>query len=173
MGTSNSSARVALAPSPCTSNSSTPCITIYSAYNMNLSTQGLERFIVAQDSVYDVALDELAMGEKTTHWMWFVFPQLRALARTPTAKHFGLESKEETLAFWQHPVLGKRLMECTKLLLAQRNSNVHDIFGSPDDLKFRSCMTLFSQVVATEPTFKQALDRFCGGRADEATLKLL
>lgn len=76
---------------------------------MNLSTQGLERFIVAQDSVYDVALDELAMGEKTTHWMWFVFPQLRALARTPTAKHFGLESKEETLAFWQHPVFGEKI----------------------------------------------------------------
>jgi len=140
---------------------------------MNLTTPGLQRFVEAQDRVYDSVCDELAMGEKTSHWMWFIFPQLKALGRSPMAKHFGLESKEEALAYWQHPVLGKRLLHCTQLLLAQRNANAHDIFGSPDDTKFKSCLTLFSQVAPQEPAFRQALERFYAGKLDDSTIKLL
>jgi uncharacterized protein (DUF1810 family) len=105
--------------------------------------------------------------------MWYIFPQLKGLGRSPIAKHYAIASGDEALGFWQHPVLGPRLKECTQLVLAQRNTTAHDIFGSPDDLKFKSCMTLFAQVVPEEPVFKQALARFFGGRLDESTLKLL
>ncbi|MBK5206934.1 MAG: DUF1810 domain-containing protein [Polaromonas sp.] len=140
---------------------------------MNLTTQGLQRFVEAQDRVYDSVCHELALGEKTGHWMWFVFPQLKGLGRSPIAKHFGIESRGEALAYWQHPILGKRLKECARLVLAQRNTTAHDIFGSPDDLKFKSCMTLFAQVAPEEPVFKQALERFFDGKLDESTLKLM
>jgi uncharacterized protein (DUF1810 family) len=140
---------------------------------VELNTQGLERFVQAQDRVYAAVLDELARGEKTSHWMWFIFPQLRELGRSTIAKHFGISSKQDALEYWSHPVLGKRLLECVNLLLNQRNSDAHDIFGTPDDLKFRSCMTLFAQVVKNEPAFTAALTRFFGGKADESTLKLL
>ena len=105
--------------------------------------------------------------------MWFIFPQLKELGRSPVAKHFGIVSCEEALNFWQHPILGKRLLECTNLLLVGINVNAHEIFGSPDDLKFRSCMTLFSVVAPDEPAFKRALARFFDRKPDEATLKLL
>ena len=140
---------------------------------MNLTTQGLQRFVEAQDRVYESVCNELALGEKTSHWMWFIFPQLKGLGRSPIAKHYGLESAAEALAFWQHPVLGKRLKECALLVLAQPNTTARDIFGSPDDLKFKSCMTLFAQVAPTEPAFQQALQRFFGGKRDESTVKLL
>jgi uncharacterized protein (DUF1810 family) len=129
--------------------------------------------VEAQDRVYESVLQELALGEKTSHWMWFIFPQLEGLGRSPIAKYFGIASWDEALGFWQHPILGPRLKECTQLVLAQRNTTAHDIFGSPDDLKFKSCMTLFAQVAPTEPVFKEALARFFGGQPDETTLKLL
>ena len=141
--------------------------------NINPSVQGLQRFVKAQDRVYDSVRDELAAGEKTTHWMWFIFPQLKALGRSPMAKHFGIESLVEASAYFQHPILGKRLVECTKLVLGQGDIPAHDIFGSPDNLKFRSCMTLFRQVAPHEPLFQQALNRFFHGRPDEVTLDLL
>lgn len=137
------------------------------------TTPGLERFIEAQDRVYASVLEELAAGNKTSHWMWFVFPQLKALGRSPIAKHFGIETRHEALAYWQHPILGKRLKECTKLVLAVRGKSAHEIFGSPDDLKFCSCMTLFSQVVQQEPIFSRALERFFDGQPDAITLSLL
>lgn len=141
--------------------------------HLNLSTLGLQRFVEAQDPVYAEVLDELSLGRKETHWIWFIFPQLKELGRSPMAKHFGITSNAEALSYWQHPVLGKRLVECTQLLLKQSNTDVFDIFSSPDDLKFRSCMTLFRQVAPQEPVFQQALDRFFHGKPDEATLKLL
>jgi uncharacterized protein (DUF1810 family) len=141
--------------------------------SFDLTKTGLERFVEAQDRVYDTVCDELALGAKTSHWMWFIFPQCRELGRSPIAKFYGIDSREEARAYWEHPVLGKRLLECTKLVLAQHNVTAHDIFGSPDDLKFRSCMTLFGHVAAPEPLFKQALENFFGGIPDEATLKLL
>ena len=139
----------------------------------NLTNNGLERFVEAQDRVYASVCEELAAGEKESHWMWFVFPQLKALGRSSIAKHFGIESKDEALAYWKHPVLGPRLKECTKLVLAVGGKTIHDIFGSPDDLKFWSCMTLFAQVASKEPVFSQALERFFGGQPDERTLELL
>ena len=140
---------------------------------MKSTTQGLQRFVEAQDRIYESACNELALGEKTSHWMWFIFPQLKGLGRSPIAKHYGIESAAEALAYWQHPVLGKRLLTCAQLVLAQRNTTAHDIFGSPDDLKFKSSLTLFAQVAPQEPVFKQALERFFGGKLDESTLKLL
>jgi uncharacterized protein (DUF1810 family) len=140
---------------------------------VDLSTKGLDRFVEAHDRVYEAVLSELAMGEKTSHWMWFVFPQLRELGRSPIAKYFGIASKQEALDYWSHPVLGKRLLECIQLLLDQRNSDIHDILGSPDDLKFRCCLTLFAQVAKSEPAFDVALQRFFSAKADDATLKLL
>lgn len=140
---------------------------------MQSKTQGLARFVEAQDRVYESVCNELALGEKTSHWMWFVFPQLKSLGHSPIAKHYGIESAEEALAYWQHPVLGRRLLECTQLVLAQPNTTARDIFGSPDDLKFKSCLTLFAQVAPQEQAFKLALTRFFGGKPDENTLKLL
>lgn len=140
---------------------------------MNSTTQGLQRFVEAQDRVYESVCNELALGEKTSHWMWFIFPQLKGLGHSPIAKCYGIDSREEALGFWQHPILGQRLKECTQLVLAQPNTTAHDIFCSPDDLKFKSCMTLFAQVAPNEPVFKEALVRFFGGQPDETTLKLL
>ena len=140
---------------------------------MNLTTLGLPRFVEAQDLIFETACNELALGEKTSHWMWFIFPQLKGLGKSPIARHYALESAAEALAYWQHPVLGKRLKECTQLVLAQPNISALDIFGTPDDLKFKSCMTLFAKIAPEEPLFQQALAKFFGGKFDEATLKLL
>ena len=137
------------------------------------TSSGLERFVEAQDRVYASVLEELAAGNKTSHWMWFIFPQLKALGRSSIAKHFGIESRGEALAYWQHPVLGMRLKECTELVLVAGDKTVHEIFGSPDDLKFCLCMTLFAQVAPDEPVFSRALERFFGGQPDEITLNLL
>ena len=137
------------------------------------TSSGLQRFVEAQERVYDSVLEELAVGNKTSHWMWFIFPQHKALGRSSIAKHFGIESGGEAFAYWQHPVLGKRLKECTELVLAAGGKTVHEIFGSPDDLKFCSCMTLFAQVAPDEPVFSQALEGFFGGQSDEMTLNLL
>ena len=141
--------------------------------NTNSTLQGLERFLASQDRVYTSVREELAAGKKASHWMWFVFPQLKALGRSTIAKHFGIASRDEALAYWQHPVLGKRLKECTELVLTVDDKTVHEVFGSPDDFKFRPCMTLFAQVAPDEPVFSQALKRFFGGQPDEMTLNLL
>jgi uncharacterized protein (DUF1810 family) len=140
---------------------------------INPIPQGLDRFVEAQDRVYDSVCDELALGEKTTHWMWFVFPQLKALGRSAMANCFGIGSLEEASAYWQHPILGNRLRECTQLLLKQPNADAFEIFGSPDDMKLRSCLTLFRAVAPDELVFQQALERFFHGKPDEATLDLL
>jgi len=139
----------------------------------NPAVQGLERFVAAQDRVYASVCDELAAGSKTSHWMWFVFPQLKALGRSSIAKHFGIESRNEALAYWQHPVLGRRLKACTELVFAVGDKTALEIFGSPDEIKFRSCMTLFAQVALEEKVFNLALQRFFDGQPDETTLRLL
>ena len=141
--------------------------------NLTARPLALERFVEAQNRIHASVLEELAAGKKTSHWMWFVFPQLKALGRSDMAKHFGLESQEEALTYWQREVVGRRLKECTRLVLSAADKTAHEIFGSPDDLKFRSCMTLFSQVAPQEPVFTQALDRFFGGQPDAKTLELL
>jgi uncharacterized protein (DUF1810 family) len=133
----------------------------------------LQRFVEAQNPVYKCVCEELSAGQKTSHWMWYIFPQLRELGRSDMARHFGIASVAEARAYWLHPVLGKRLKESTQLVLAIEGKTAHDIFGSPDDLKFRSCMTLFKLAAPEEPVFEEALQRFYAGRADENTLRLL
>jgi len=133
----------------------------------------LERFVDAQDEVYDAVQAELARGKKTSHWMWFVFPQLKGLGFSSTAQHFGIASRAEAHAYWMHPVLGPRLKECTELVLAVRGKTAREIFGTPDDLKFRSSMTLFAAVAPEEEAFQQALEKYYGGTGDAKTIALL
>ena len=133
----------------------------------------LQRFIEAQDPVYAQVCAELAAGAKASHWMWFVFPQLKALGRSAVAQHFGIASRAEAEAYWQHPLLGARLKACSGLMLAVEGRTALQILGSPDNLKLRSCMTLFAQVAPHEPVFQRALDKYFGGEGDPRTLELL
>lgn len=133
----------------------------------------LQRFVAAQDPVYAQVRAELASGHKDSHWMWFVFPQLKALGRSATAQHFGLASLAEAQAYWQHPVLGARLKECTALMLAVPDRTALQILGPPDDRKFHSCMTLFALAAPQEPMFQQALAKYFGGVSDVRTMELL
>ncbi|HTO33331.1 MAG TPA: DUF1810 domain-containing protein [Pararhizobium sp.] len=133
----------------------------------------LERFVEAQAGIYDTALSELTNGRKMTHWMWFVFPQLAGLGLSAMAQSFAISGKAEAAAYLAHPLLGARLLECTQAVNAVSSRTAHEIFGSPDDLKFRSSMTLF-EIVAVEPaSFRMAIDRFFGGEPDRRTLALL
>jgi uncharacterized protein (DUF1810 family) len=132
----------------------------------------LQRFLDAQQGVYEQALAELAAGCKRSHWMWFVFPQLKGLGRSATARHYGIASLAEAQAYWSQPLLGARLRECTELVLAVEGRSAHEIFGPPDDLKFRSCMTLFA-LATGEPVFTRALVKYFGGEADPRTNELL
>ena len=115
---------------------------------------------------------ELARGRKRSHWMWFVFPQLKGLGVSSTAQHYGIASLEEARAYLAHPVLGPRLRECCELMLAVPQRSAHEILGSPDDLKFRSCLTLFSLAAPHEPLFRLCLERFYSGGPDPRTLAL-
>ena len=133
----------------------------------------LQRFVSAQQPVMAQVEADLAAGAKASHWMWFVFPQLKSLGRSATALHFGLASKDEAVAYWAHPVLGPRLKACSEQALAVEGKTAHQIFGSPDDLKFRSCMTLFNVVVPDEPVFGRALKKYFDGQPDARTLELL
>ena len=135
-----------------------------------MADEGLQRFVAAQDRVYARVRDELAAGRKQSHWMWFVFPQLSGLGHSSMAQRCGIAARQEATAYWQHPVLGPRLRECTAFVLATRGKSADDIFGTPDDLKFRSCMTLFAAVAPHEPLFNQALARFFAGQPDARTL---
>ena len=141
--------------------------------NQDDDTNDLERFIDAQDPVYETVRAELAAGAKRTHWMWFVFPQLKALGRSATAKRYGIEGMAEAAAFAQHSALGARLRECTALVLAAHGKTAHEIFGSPDDMKLMSCMTLFEAASPDEPAFGEVLARYFSGRRDDLTLRLL
>jgi len=130
----------------------------------------LQRFLDAQDPVYARVRSELAAGEKRGHWMWFVFPQLAMLGQSETSRLYGIGSRAEAEAYLRHPVLRARLLECTRLVLGIRGKTVRDIFGTPDDLKFRSCMTLFNAVAPDEPAFAEALSRLLDGQTDPRTL---
>ena len=133
----------------------------------------LHRFVQAQQDTYAQAVDELADGHKTSHWMWFVFPQLRGLGRSPMAIRFGIASLDEARAYLAHPLLGSRLTECVGLTLRIDGRSITEIFGSPDDMKFRSCMTLFDLAAPQEAIFAEALQKYFGGTPDERTLELL
>ena len=137
------------------------------------SDANLSRFIEAQTPVYASVCAELAAGRKTSRWMWFIFPQLKGLGSSGTARFYGIESRDEALAYWQHPVLGPRLKHCAQLLLKTSVKSAHDIFGTPDDLKLQSCLTLFSMVAGDEPVFAEVLSRFFQGEPDVKTIELL
>ncbi len=132
-----------------------------------------ERFLIAQESEWPRVVEELRAGQKRTHWMWFVFPQLRGLGRSEMAHRYGLASLPETQAYLAHPLLGARLRTLIEILLATRDRSAHQIFGSPDDLKLHSCLTLFHEAEGSAGVFTQALDKFFDGKLDSATLQLL
>ncbi|MDH6170039.1 uncharacterized protein (DUF1810 family) [Variovorax boronicumulans] len=133
----------------------------------------LNRFVLAQESVYKTVCEELAAGRKTTHWIWFIFPQLKALGRSPTAKFFGIEGIEEARAYWAHPLLRSRLLQCARLVLEVRGRTIHQILGSPDDMKLCSCATLFSEAAPQDTAMKEILERYYEGIPDNTTLTLL
>ena len=134
----------------------------------------LQRFVDAQARVYASVTAELAAGLKSSHWMWFVFPQLKGLGRSPTALQYGIGSLDEARAYWRHPLLGARLQECCALLLALPSGrSALQVFGSIDVLKLRSCLTLFERAAPDETVFGALLERFYGGERDAATLALL
>jgi uncharacterized protein (DUF1810 family) len=139
---------------------------------MTGDTFDLERFVTAQAPVFDAVLRELRAGRKRTHWMWFVFPQHRELGYSSTARFYGIGSLDEARAYFAHPVLGPRLILCTRTVVESTARSLHDIFGSPDDMKFRSSMTLFEAAVP-DAVFKQALERWCAGERDARTLELI
>ena len=140
---------------------------------LSMDLENLQHFVTAQDSVYSQVCSELAAGAKQSHWMWFVFPQLQGLGRSAMAVKFGIESTEQARAYWLHEILGSRLKECVTLVLAVKGKTAFQIFGTPDDLKFRSCMTLFAHAVPEEPVFKQALVKYFNGVDDPRTKELL
>lgn len=134
----------------------------------------LDRFVQAQEPVYEAACRELAAGHKATHWMWFIFPQLRGLGHSSMAWRFGLASLQEAEAYARHPVLGPRLQHCVDLMLGQEGHSALAVLGSPDDLKFRSCMTLFARAwPGGDARFVRALKVFFDGEPDERTDLLL
>ena len=132
----------------------------------------LQRFIDAQASVYPRVLAELRHGRKQSHWMWFIFPQLAGLGHSAMARRFAIGSREEAVAYLDHTVLGPRLRECTALVNAIEGRTILEIFGSPDDLKFGSSMTLFA-AISSDPAFAAAIAKFCGGTPDQKTLERL
>jgi uncharacterized protein (DUF1810 family) len=129
----------------------------------------LQRFRDAQEGVYEQALAELTAGRKTSHWIWFVFPQVAGLGSSPTSQHYAIGSLEEARAYADDDVLGPRLVESARAVLAHRDRTAREIMGSPDDAKLRSSMTLFAIAAASEPVFQQVLDAFFDGERDPRT----
>lgn len=132
----------------------------------------LRRFVVAQANTYQRACEELRQGRKRSHWIWFIFPQMKGLGVSVTSQVYGIDSLAEARAYLTHPVLGPRLIEATRLMLSLRGS-LHDILGSPDDMKFRSSMTLFASAASAGSVFDEALTAFCGSEPDSETLALI
>ena len=129
----------------------------------------LDRFVLAQMQVYEDVLAELRRGQKTGHWMWFIFPQVAGLGSSDMSRRFAIASLDEAVAYLAHPVLGARLLECASAVLATRGRTAKEIFGPIDAVKLRSCATLFHRAAPNEPLFGELLDRYYGGVADEAT----
>lgn len=133
----------------------------------------LERFVTAQAPVYDAVVTELRAGRKRTHWMWFIFPQLAGLGRSAMAQKYALASVDEARAYLAHPVLGARLRECCSIVVKLSGLSANQIFSEPDDMKFRSSMTLFAQAAPDEPLFSECLAKYFGGIPDATTLALI
>jgi uncharacterized protein (DUF1810 family) len=133
----------------------------------------LQRFVDAQNPVYDSVCAELRDGQKQGHWMWFIFPQLRGLGHSDVAIKFAISSRQEAEAYLKHPVLGPRLKECTRLVILAEGRSINQIFGYPDDLKFRSSMTLFANTTSENQIFKDALQKYFAGEPDQLTIERL
>ena len=133
----------------------------------------LHRFVHAQARVYDSALAEIWRGAKRSHWMWFIFPQYAGLGSSPTSTHYAITSAAEAEAYLRHPLLGPRLIECTEAVLRVEGRSALEIFGAPDDMKLRSCATLFAHVSPPASVFERLLERYFPEGPDERTLRLL
>ena len=138
-----------------------------------MSDPDLARFIDAQDPVFQRVIDELSLGKKQTHWIWFIFPQLRGLGWSPKALHYGIENLAEASRYLSHPILGERLRRCISLMVSHKHKTAFEILGTPDDLKFRSCLTLFLKAAVNDEDkelFNEALDQFFDGESDPLTI---
>lgn len=133
----------------------------------------LQRFVSAQNGVFGQALAELQLGRKSTHWMWFIFPQIQGLGSSDNARLYALSSRDEAAAYLRHPLLGQRLSQCVEAMLQLQGRTLRQILGAPDDLKFRSSMTLFAHATADNRLFLDALARYCDSEFDAATLERL
>jgi len=133
----------------------------------------LRRFVQAQEHVYERALAEIRGGSKRTHWMWYIFPQIDGLGSSPTAKRYAIKSAEEAKAYLDHPILGPRLLECAEAVVRIEGRTAEEVFGSPDDLKLRSCATLFACVMQQRSIFDRLIEKFYEGKRDRRTQQLL
>ncbi len=133
----------------------------------------LQRFLSAQANTYNTALNEIKNGKKQSHWMWFIFPQLKGLGLSSTSKFYAISDLKEAEAYLNHPILGNRLIEITEVLLKLENKSAREIFGSPDDKKLLSCMTLFRMVDNSPSVFHEVLNKYFNGKLDKRTLQLL
>ena len=133
----------------------------------------LIKFLDAQNQVYLKAFSEIKKGKKSTHWMWYIFPQIKGLGSSETAKQYGIKDLNEATAYLRHPILGKHLVEISEEVLNLNGKTATQIFGTPDDMKLRSCMTLFTNVENTNPVFQKVLEKYFNGLPDEPTLQLL
>jgi len=145
---------------------------ILHVYDMN-ETKSLSRFLKAQDNTYDEALKEIKNGRKRSHWMWYVFPQIRGLGFTDTSKYYAIRDLKEAQEYLEHPILGSRLIEISKALLELNTRDALAVFGSPDEMKLKSSMTLFSLVPKADPIFNEIINAFFAGEKDESTLQLV
>ena len=134
---------------------------------------GLQRFVKAQAPLYNTVLKELQNGDKRTHWMWFIFPQIDGLGTSPTAMLYAIKDMEEAIAYAAHPVLGARLLECSLIVAGLNGKSAHDIFGFPDEAKLQSCITLFSIVSPTVTVFAEVLSKYFNNEKDQRTIKIL
>ena len=137
-----------------------------------VTTNTLDKFIKAQDKLFQVALDEIKGGKKRSHWMWFIFPQIKGLGFSEMSNYYAIENILEAQDYINHPVLGKRLIEIASALLQLETSDPNLVFGSPDDMKLKSSMTLFASVPDTNEVFKQVLEKFFNGKMDSKTLRI-
>ena len=145
-------------------------------YSLNMNAADpfdLARFVSAQERSYDTALKELRSGQKRTHWMWYIFPQIDGLGHSPTAKFYAIKSPEEARQYLEHPVLGPRLRACAEEVLSVERRSASEIFGFPDDVKLRSSMTLFASLAEPGSIFVRVLDKYFHGEPDQKTLELL
>jgi len=133
----------------------------------------LQRFLDAQERNYQIALEEIRHGRKKSHWIWYIFPQVHGLGSSETSRFYAIANMAEAVAYLEHPVLGSRLITISQALLQLNGRTANQIFGNPDDMKLRSCMTLFAAINGTNPVFQQVLDKYFDGQADEKTLAIL